>query len=166
MPRRPELSATQAALYAAETRAIDRAGLRWRRLAHAQAYLDDLVSSAWFFDRWPTLLRCTVERRGARSVWSTCHHLDHDGPGATTTEGVILVADGSLAQPVVLHELAHLVVAPGIGHGPAFAETLLTLVRHEMGFFAFAEYYEALRRTDAFRLVRTGIDVPAGAGGR
>lgn len=160
MHRRPALSPTQAALYLAEAEAIDHAGLRWRRLSQAQAYLDRLLGSEWFFQRWPTLLRCTIERRGSNSVWSTCHHLDTDGPGATATEGVILVADASLTQPVVLHELAHLLVASDTGHGPAFAETLLTLVRHEMGFFAFAAYYEALRRTDGFRLIRQGIDGP------
>ena len=157
MAGRPALSATQSALYSAEARAIDQAGLRWRRLVDAHGYLDGLLGSAWFFHRWPALLRCTIERRGSGSVWSTCQHLDRDGPGDLATEGVILVADGSLVQPVVLHELAHLLVAPGAGHGPAFAETLLTLVRHEMGFFAFADYYEALRRTDGFRLIRPGI---------
>jgi hypothetical protein len=160
MARRPALSATQAALYAAEARALDHVGVRWRRLGDAQAYLDTLLGSGWFFRRWPTLLRCTIERRGSNSVWSTCHQLDRDGPGGTATEGVILVADGSLTQPVVLHELAHLLTVPAAGHGPAFAETLLTLVRHEMGFFAFADYYETLRRTDGFRLIRQGIDVP------
>jgi putative metallohydrolase (TIGR04338 family) len=68
---------------------------------------------------------------------------------------VLLLA--TLRQPVVLHELAHLLSAPGTGHGPRYAETLLTLVRHEMGFPAFAAFYAALRRRDGFRHVREGV---------
>jgi putative metallohydrolase (TIGR04338 family) len=139
------LPAAQAAFYAAEERALDGAGLRWSRRADAQAYLDRLIASEWFFERWPTLLRCTIERRGARSVWSTCHPLDHLGADGTPSEAVILVADGSLTQPVVLHELAHLLLPAGVGHGPEFAETLLVLVRHEMGLEAFAALQAALR---------------------
>jgi putative metallohydrolase (TIGR04338 family) len=142
------LAPRQQALYFAEAASIEPLGRRWRRRADAQAYVDGLIESAWFFERWPTFLRCTVERRGSGSVWSTCQHLDNLGPGGTATEGVILVADGCLAQPVVLHELAHLLLPPAAGHGPAFADTLLTLVRHEMGFFAIAELSRALESTD------------------
>jgi hypothetical protein len=41
-----------------------------------------------------------------------------------------------------------------VGHGPEFAETFLTLVRHEMGFFAWAALYERLRRSAVFGDVR------------
>jgi len=152
-----KLGTHQADLYAAEAETIDRLGLRWRRLARAQAYVDGLIGSTWFFDHWPHFVGCTVERRGAGSVWSTCQHLDIEGPRGRPTEGVILLADGELRQPVVLHELAHLLVPPGTGHRPPFPETLLTLVRHEMGFFAFADYLHALRRRPAFRAVGEGI---------
>lgn len=152
------LGAHQAALYAAETETIDGLGLLWRRRHEAQAYLDRLVESAWFFERWPHFVRGTISRRGSGSVWSTCQHLDAGGPGGRATEGVILVADGALTQPVVLHELAHLLLPAHAGHSPPFAETLLTLVRHEMGFVAFADYYHALRRTECFSAIREGID--------
>jgi len=152
------LGALQAGLYAAERETIAVLGIRWRRLADAQAYVDRLICSEWFFERWPHLVRCTVERRGEGSVWSTCQPLDAQGLAGGATEGVVLVADGALAQPVVLHELAHLLVSPGTGHQPAFAETLLSLVRHEMGFDAFAAYYHALRRREGFAGVGEGVD--------
>jgi len=152
------LASRQAELYAAESASLANVGQRWARLADAQSYLDRLVNSAWFFQRWPTFVRATIERRASGSVWSTCQHLDEAGAGGGATEGVILIATGSLTQPVVLHELAHLLRAPGLGHDPLFAETMLTLVRHEMGFFAFADYYHALRQTEAFRAIRKGVD--------
>jgi hypothetical protein len=134
----------QAALYSAESATIDRCGRRWTRRRDAQAYLDGLVGSAWFFERWPTLLRVTIERRGRGSSWSTCDPLDNTGPDGTPTEGVILLAGRVLRQSTILHELAHLLALPGSGHGPPFTQTLLTLIRQEMGFFAFAELLGAL----------------------
>lgn len=149
----PKLGDRQAELYRAEGESIAGVGRRWERVGEVQAYVDALIESSWFFERWPHLVRCTVERRGRGSVWSTCRRLDADGPGRRTTEGVVLLADGGLTQPVVLHELAHLLLPPEAGHGTAFAETMLRLVRHEMGFFAFADYDRALRSREAFRSV-------------
>jgi putative metallohydrolase (TIGR04338 family) len=157
-PRR--LGSHQAALYAAEAVSIAALGITWPRLADAQRYLDGLVGSAWFAGRWPHFRGATVQRRGHRAVWSLGAALDDAGPDGRPTEGAVLVA-GPLRQPVVLHELAHLLLPPGAGHGPAFAETLLTLVRAEMGFPAFAELFHALRRHDAFRGVSEGLAVPA-----
>ncbi len=142
----PRLAPCQAAIYEAEAATIDRAGRHWSRVRDAQAYLDGLTGSNWFFDQWPTLVRVTIERRGDGSTWSTCQALDVDGPGGTPTEGVILLAGRTLTQSTVLHELAHLLVPPDTGHGAVFAETLLALVRHEMGFFAFTEFVDALGR--------------------
>lgn len=144
------LGTYQAALYAAEAATIAGAGRRWSRLADAQHYLDELIGSDWFASRWPDLMCCAIERRGSGSVWSTCQRLDALGARHRTTEGVILVADGALNQPVVLHELAHLVVGPEAGHGPPFAEALLCLVRREMGFYAYAEFLHALHQADGF----------------
>jgi putative metallohydrolase (TIGR04338 family) len=148
--RTRRLGTHQAELYAAEAMTIAEAGRRWSRIRDAQRYLDDLIDGEWFTSRWPDLLGCTVERRGSGSVWSTCQRLDTDGADDRPTEGVILVADGALTQPVMLHELAHLLVPPDAGHGPVFAGVLLSLVRHEMGFFAYAEFLHALRLSDTF----------------
>ncbi|GAC1590730.1 MAG: hypothetical protein NVS3B21_08560 [Acidimicrobiales bacterium] len=144
------LGTWQAAVYAAEAASVDRLGRRWPRTSEAQMFLDRLIGSEWFAARWPWLLRCTIERRGSGAVWSTFHALDADGPEGCASEGVLLVAGAPLLEPVVLHELAHLLLPPGTHHGPAFARTLLTLVRHEMGFFAFAELLAALRATEVF----------------
>ena len=147
------LGPRQAALYAAEAESLGGLGVSWRRLAEARAYLDTLVESDWFAARWPHFVRCALQRRGRGSRWSTCQPLDADGPGGRPTEGVVLVADGGLSQPVLLHELSHLLAAPGSGHGDEFAAVQLALVRREMGFFAYAAYRQALRRTPAFRAV-------------
>jgi putative metallohydrolase (TIGR04338 family) len=151
-----QLAPRQEALYQAEAESIDALGIRWRRIADAQRAVDTLVGSDWFGELWPHFVRATVERRGRGAAWSTCVPLDSDGPDGRPTEGVILVA-GALRQPVVLHELAHLLLPRDVGHGPAFAETMLTIVRHEMGFVAFAEYLYALRRREPFRTVRERI---------
>jgi len=162
MATRParRLSTQQAALYGAEAESIERLGVTWARLADAQRDLDRLVGSAWFARRWPHFGRATVQRRGHGAVWSLGVALDHAGPEGRPTEGVVLVA-GPLRQPVVLHELAHLLVPGGTGHGPDFAETLLTLVRAEMGFPAFAELFHALKRREPFRGISEGLAVPA-----
>ena len=146
----PRLGELQRELYAAEAESIDRLGISWRRVADAQAYVEGLVRSQWFGSRWPHFVRATVERRGHGSAWSASVPLDAAAPGGRPTEGVILVADGGLRQPTILHELAHLLAPPDAGHGVAFAEVLLTLVRQEMGFFAFAECFHALRRHAGF----------------
>jgi hypothetical protein len=146
-----KLGAFQADLYAAEAASIEAWGMTWTRLAPARAYVGGLVSSEWFFERWPWFVRCAIERRGEGARWSTMSRLDDDGPGGRPTEGVILVAGREIAQPVLLHELAHLVAAPDVGHGPEFADILLALVRKEMGFFAYAELHQALARSDSFR---------------
>jgi len=154
------LGSQQEALYAAEAASIDRLGIVWARLADAQRAVDGVVGSAWFAERWPHFVRAVVERRGNGATWSTCSPLDGAGPGGRPTEGVILVA-GALRQPVVLHELAHLLLPRRAGHGTAFAETMLALVRHEMGFVAYVEYLYALRRHEPFRSIAEDRTVPA-----
>jgi putative metallohydrolase (TIGR04338 family) len=158
--RARRLGAHQAALYAAEAESVEGRGITWPRLADAQRHLDGLLASEWFAARWPHFAHATVRRRGHGAVWSLGIALDHAGPGGRPSEGVILVA-GPLRQPVLLHELAHLLAHEGAGHGPEFAETLLTLVRSDMGFPVFAELLYALRRRDPFRGVSEGLAVPA-----
>jgi putative metallohydrolase (TIGR04338 family) len=143
------MSPAQRAVYAAETRALDDLGMRWQRIGDVQRYVDELIGSAWFFDRWPHFVRATVERRPRGSRWSCAHPLDAAGPVRMPTESVILLADGAWTQPVVLHELAHLLSPPDAGHGAAFVDTQLALVRHDMGLFAFASYERELRRQQA-----------------
>ena len=126
------------------------AGRRWRKVIDIQADVDGVLESEWFGQRWPHLLRCAIERRSSGARWSTFQGLDADGPDGRATEGVLLIAPAGLDQLTVLHELAHLVLPPGVGHCVEFAETLLAMVRHEMGFFAYAELRQALRSTAPF----------------
>lgn len=141
---RPRLGRRQAALYAAEAEALAGAGIRWVRLREAQAYLDGLISSQWFGDRWPHFGWCRVRRRGSGARWSLCHPVSEGGVAG----GEIYLAE--LTQPALLHELAHLLAGPAQGHSSAFATVQLTLVGREMGFFAAAEYRAALGRRPEF----------------
>jgi hypothetical protein len=57
------------------------------------------------------------------------------------------------SESVLLHELAH-VVTPGDGHGDAFVDALLSLVRHQMGFHAYGALAHELRlRSSVLRSV-------------
>jgi putative metallohydrolase (TIGR04338 family) len=143
------LGRRQAAVYAAEHEALGGRGRRWRRVREAQEYLDALVASPWFAERWPHFVRGAVERRGSGSVYSTNAVLDRRAVDGAPTEGAVLMADGCLCQEVVLHELAHLLAPPDSGHGPEFLAVQMELVRHEMGFYAFVDYRDALARRQA-----------------
>ena len=59
-------------------------------------------------------------------------------------EGTGEIRVGTLREPVVLHEVAH-VVTPGAGHGPAFVDALLALVRERLGFHAYGALLGELR---------------------
>jgi hypothetical protein len=138
----PTLGTAQAAVYAAEAEALAGLGRQWRRLQEAQAYVDHLVDSSWFGERWPAFVSCLVRRRGSGAVWSCAAALE-DAEGV---EGLVLLAPGHLGQSVLLHELAHLLAGADQGHSCAFVGIQLELVRHEMGFPAWADYRRALRR--------------------
>lgn len=140
------LGAWQAEVYAAEHEALTGRGRRWGRVRDAQEYVDALVASSWFAERWPDFVHCAVERRGSGSVYSTNAVLDRRAVDGAPTEGAVLMADGCLCQEVLLHELAHLLAPPESGHGPEFLAVQTELVRREMGFHAFVEYREALAR--------------------
>lgn len=140
----PRLGEQQEALYLVEHETISDLGRRWDRVSEAQVYLSALVNTDWFFNMWPHVLEVRVERRGSGSRWSTCQRW----PGG----GSILVADGALRQPTVLHELAHLLNPPDEGHGDLFARTLLTLLHLEMGLVAYTEFLYGLRATHLFNV--------------
>lgn len=143
-----QLGACQSAVYRAEAEALSGTGRRWRRIEEVRRYVDALVRADWFAERWPDLLDVGVERRGAGARWSLAVAEATGYPGGPCTEGRILVA-GPLSQLVVLHELAHLLAHPDDTHGPVFARIHLELVRQEMGFAAFTDYRDALRRVPA-----------------
>jgi len=124
----------QLEVYRAEDAALAGRGRAFRGPAEAQRYVDALVASDWWGGRWPEIDRVAVGRSRSRR-W--------DGY-AVAGEHEIRLA--SREEPVLLHELAHL-VTPGDGHGEAFAAALLDLVRHQMGFHAYGALRHELRAT-------------------
>ena len=123
----------QLAVYAGEEAALAGAGREFRDLREVRGYLDELVGSDWWADRWPHLEMIPVDR--TRSGRFSGYAVEGSGE----------IRLGSLREPVVLHEVAH-VVTPGAGHGPVFVEALLALVRERLGFHAYGALQAELRR--------------------
>jgi putative metallohydrolase (TIGR04338 family) len=122
-------------VYASEEVALAGAGRVFRDLREVRAYLDELVGSDWWADRWPHIEAIPVAR--TRSGRFSGYAVDGSGE----------IRVGSLREPVVLHEVAH-VVTPGAGHGPAFVKALLALVRERLGFHAYGALLAELRQRD------------------
>ena len=134
--------ARQRAVYRAEDAALAGRGRTFRRLAEVQRYVDRLVGDEWWARRWPEVDGVVVGRSRSRR-W--------DGY-AVTGAGEIRLA--TLSEPVLLHELAHL-VTPGAGHGPAFTSALLDLVRRQMGFHAYGALLYDLHVESSFAECRS-----------
>ena len=128
----------QESLYAAEDAALGGAGRCFRDLGEVRAYVAELVAGDWWADRWPHIDAIPVGRTRSRRFSGYAV----DGDGATTA---IRLGTGGLREPVVLHEVAH-VVSPGAGHGPAFVASLLALVRERLGFHSYGALLAELRR--------------------
>ena len=125
----------QLCVYASEDAALAGAGREFRDLGEVRTYVADLVASDWWADRWPHIEAIPVAR--------TCSGRF----SGYAVEGSGEIRVGRLIEPVVLHEVAH-VVAPGAGHGPAFVEALLALVRERLGFPAYGALLAELRQRD------------------
>lgn len=140
-PRERQLS-----VYAGEEAALAGAGRVFRDLREVRAYLDDLIGSDWWADRWPHVEAIPVAR--TRSGRFAGYAVEDTGEIRLRTGGQVkLPGVGSLNEPVVLHEVAH-VVTPGTGHGPAFVNALLALVRERLGFHAYGALLAELRQRD------------------
>ncbi len=138
-PRERQLS-----VYAGEEAALAGAGRMFRNLREVRTYLDDLISSDWWADRWPHVEAIPVAR--TRSGRFSGYAVEGTGEIRLRTERQVkLPRVGSLREPVVLHEVAH-VVTPGGGHGPAFVNALLALVRERLGFHAYGALLAELRQ--------------------
>lgn len=120
-----------AALYAAEQGALGPVGRRFGAVGEARNFLDDVVESDWFAQRWPERAVPVLERRGRGAVWSLARA---PGPGHGP-DGTLLLAE--LDAATVLHEVAHLCRGTGSGHDDRYVATLLALVRRFMGFDAY-----------------------------
>jgi putative metallohydrolase (TIGR04338 family) len=134
------LRSRQEAIYAAEDAALGDAGRVFRHLGEVRAYVAELVAGDWWADRWPHIDAIPVARTRSRRLRG---YAVHGGGGA----GEIRLAAGPVSEPVLLHEIAH-VVSPGAGHGPAFVATLVALVRERLGFHRYGELLGELRRRD------------------
>ena len=125
----------QLSVYACEDAALAGAGRVFRDLREVRAYLEELIGSDWWADRWPHVEAIPVGRTRSERF------------SGYAVEGTAEIRLGSLREPVVLHEVAH-VVTPGAGHGPAFVEALLALVRERLGFHAYGALRAELRQRD------------------
>jgi putative metallohydrolase (TIGR04338 family) len=125
----------QQSVYAGEEAALAGVGRVFRDLREVRAYVDELIRSDWWADRWPHIEAIPVGR--TRSGRFSGYAVEGSGE----------VRLGSFTEPVLLHEVAH-VVTPGAGHGPAFVEALLALVRERLGFPAYGALLAELRQRD------------------
>lgn len=125
----------QSRVYESEEAALARAGREFRDLGEVRAYIAELVDSDWWADRWPEVDAIPVGR--SRSERMSGYAVD----------GTREIRLASLREPVVLHEIAH-VVTPGAGHGPAFVDVLLALVRERLGFHSYGALLAELRRRE------------------
>jgi putative metallohydrolase (TIGR04338 family) len=123
----------QQGIYASEEAALAEAGRVFRDLGEVRSYVEELIASDWWAERWPHIEAVSVGR--TRS--------DRFGGYAVEGAGEIRLAD--LREPVVLHEIAH-VVTPGAGHGPAFVASFLALVRERLGFHSYGALLAELQR--------------------
>ena len=110
-------------------------GRTFRDLREVRAYVADLLDSDWWAQHWPQVDAIAVAR--SRS----------DRLSGYALEGTPEIWLASLAEPVLLHEIAH-VVTPGAGHGPAFVDALLALVRERLGFHSYGALLAELRHRD------------------
>jgi putative metallohydrolase (TIGR04338 family) len=128
----------QIRVYESEEAALGQAGRIFRHLGEVRAYVAELVASDWWAERWPEVGSIPVGR--SRSTRMTGYAVDGTGE----------IRLASLREPVVLHEIAH-VVTPGAGHGPAFVNALLALVRERLGFHSYGALLAELRHRDVVR---------------
>lgn len=99
-------------------------GRKFQDLDEIQTYLQQLLDSDWWTDRFPHVQTITVESAGCESAWAKCYH---------NVIGIPDDSDWAMTEPTVLHELAHIVVKyPHPGHGALFARVYLDLVRFKM----------------------------------
>jgi putative metallohydrolase (TIGR04338 family) len=112
---------------------------RFRRFADIEAYVEQVVLSAWWSESFPSApLEVEVLRRSRSATFSAA---------ATTGDevGLLALVDGhGWGLETVLHELAHLVAGAPAGHGRAFREALLALWRREAGIEAWVALAKAL----------------------
>ena len=125
----------QIRLYECEEAVLAGAGRDFRNLGEVRAYIAALIDSDWWAERWPEVeaIRVGRSRSGRMSGYAV--------------DGNPEIRLSSRREPVVLHEIAH-VVAPGAGHGPAFVHALLSLVRERLGFHSYGALLAEFRHRE------------------
>ena len=125
----------QRRLYAAEEVALTGVGRDFRHLGEVRSYVEELLASDWWADRWPQVDKIAVDRsRSGRFA-------------GYAVNGSSEIRLSELREPVLLHEIAH-VVTPGAGHGVVFLTAFLALVRERLGFHSYGALLAELRRRD------------------
>lgn len=104
-------------------------------------YLTTVMDTEWFFDAFGPTPQVQVKEWKSRTRWAGC--------AIKSSFTLVLKVSGPIHEAVVLHELAHL-LCEDAGHGQCFVDTQLVLIRNQMGFQAYAEYWHALRETGVF----------------
>lgn len=130
----------------------------WLKPQEIQAYLDSVLGSKWFNDRFETFNLQPLKIMAQRSKWSyykRSEHAIHFGPAVTSR--------------LVLHELTHALI-PWFkqgrdlpAHGAAFCRTYLEIIWQFMG----AEYGRTMKAAFAANGVRyyNGLDAGEKAAG-
>jgi hypothetical protein len=130
----------QEAVYAAQAEVFPLWGRTFHGIDEAVVYLSDIMNSTWFFDSFGTWPPVKVAVWKDKNRWA----------GAADIPNFrILLKDGLINESVIIHELSHLMCGED-DHGQCFVNTQLKLVRGVMGFYCYAEYQQALRRTGVF----------------
>ena len=120
-------------------------GRAFDTIGKVQEYLDALCAGDWWSERFPGVVRIEAFRIRSRCV---------EGAGRSELDrnaGVIGLTRAGQRELTVLHEVAHAVCRPEVGHGPGWARAYLELTYRVIG----TDSWVALR--DA--LVTRGVDI-------
>lgn len=100
-------------------------------------YLNTVVESDWFVKQYGWIPPVKIETLRSQK-WAGCA----DRQGFT-------IYLKRRTENVVLHELSHLICGTD-EHDHPFVRTMLHLVRHAMGFYAWAEFSYELKKVDYY----------------
>jgi hypothetical protein len=132
-------------VYEAELAALGYGGF-FIDLADAQAWLNDILASAWWKNR--SRLRRIDISYGVIKRW--CWAYKH--PEQPHSEAKIDLVRGRLCEAYILHELAHMLAWPkddeAEEHGDRFIVALLEIVRHFMPKLYYKRLIKELEERD------------------
>ena len=122
-------------VYAAEATVVP--GRRFRDIAAVQDYLDSLTASDWWSERFPGVTRIEAVPIRSSSVDAVGR------PEMGRSAGVIGLTPRGRVELTVLHEVAHAVCPPAVGHGPLWVRTYLELAYRSMGTGTWSDLHRA-----------------------